>query len=422
MLSKLQQVGTAIKDGQGRIWQLQGVEGQPKPLPVVGNRWRLKPEDVDWIAGRNTPTPAFNSLRLWICWHDYEVSPGVFDESYLTEYVDPIVDAAERNGLYVVLCNFVSRMSPWFAPAYGAYGEAYGVPQFYANTYPQTDEGMTQFAYDFWDGVGQGGEAKTAMVEFWRRLASHYAGRGAVIAAYELFNEPLGYRGMWIARMEQYQKVFEYYENQLMSAIRSVDPHTMVIYDADHDYPDCEIRPTYSNVIYGTGIYKWRTHFDGHVYNRTEDYEKLRSIFVWHKQVANSFGTTYMCTEFGGGNYEDPGMAEYMEDLVKICKELRLGWLYHRYVYPGNDAMSIRYGDASPYAGNERPMVEDFRTYYQEPTPTPPIIPIIVGAGLGYAVGREPGAAIGALAGATLGSVSFKYRERLTRIGMLGRG
>jgi hypothetical protein len=57
-----------------------------------------------------------------------------------------------------------------------------------------------------------------------------------------------------------------------------------------------------------------------------------------------------------------------------------------------------------------------------KPTPTPPIIPIIVGAGLGYAVGREPGAAVGALAGAALGSVSFKYRERLTRIGMLGRG
>jgi parallel beta-helix repeat protein len=78
----------------------------------------------------------------------------------------------------------------------------------------------------------------------------------------------------------------------------------------------------------------------------------------------------------------------------------------------GTDIGALQYGEK----------ISDLLGVTPTPTPTPPIIPIIVGAGLGYAVGREPGAAVGALAGAALGSVSFKYRERLTRIGMLGRG
>jgi hypothetical protein len=107
---------------------------------------------------------------------------------------------------------------------------------------------------------------------------------------------------------------------------------------------------------------------------------------------------------------------QYYWDLYEILDRVGIwistGWR------AASGAYGLWYADMTPKESAE---VLKYESEFL-PTPTPPILPIIVGAGLGYAVGREPGAAIGALAGATLGSVSFKYRERLTRIGMLGRG
>lgn len=141
----------------------------------------------------------------------------------------------------------------------------------------------------------------------------------------------------------------------------------------------------------------------------------LGEFGIWRGPEVGYDGNTY--------DWSDQDRETYYKVVFNAAKDVGiknvcLHDFFSQLTYPWTEYERPNWGIVDIHTKDYYPLVADvIREAYGGPTPTPPIIPIMIGAGLGYAVGREPGAAIGALAGATLGSVSFKYRERLTKMG-----
>jgi len=253
-------------------------------------------------------------------------------------------------------------------------------------------------------------------VQDWRDLATRYKDNPNVIA-FELYNEP------WV--LEEWDPVYVTEYNDILKAnarctdaIRAIDSTRTVIWG---DPLLCNTIPYYdfsqSSIIEQYRSYAGNMWFDFHRYppilpNPIEPWTGVQVMFNSMDYVIAK-GFNVWLGEFGPHpSFSDVENREFVLRCINFCMSRSLSFSLWSYRNDHNCTPGL-YDDVLALSDYKPP--PPF-------TPIPPIIPIIVGAGLGYAVGRETGAAIGALAGAALGSVSFKYRERLTRIGMLGRG
>jgi hypothetical protein len=262
--------------------------------------------------------------------------------------------------------------------------------------------------------------------------------------AAEIMNEPRAIRESSYAGSMSDTDFFEAYRQFVMRCIdawRAIKPDLMIEVSS---CPFWDVTPIFnkpiprSNIFYGIHFYyadslppsdwpeyKWiEPYWNGRFAEAKIELENymLNDPEVGFARFLNAGLPVFM--EETGASLASPNALIFMQDFYDLCKKYNLGVIQHSFAPYPRDPHGLLIEDWS--ALNEMGLV--WQKNMAEgappptPTPTPPIISIIVGAGLGYAVGREPGAAVGALAGAALGSVSFKYRERLTRIGMLGRG
>ncbi len=114
-----------FKDEKGRYVYFNGVNvaGDNKvpvstnPLSYVGKPFKLKDANR-WFS--TLRSMGFNSIRLGVIWEAIEhEGKGIYDQDYL-EYIEKIVEAANKNHIYV-LVNFHENMfSRWFSVNYNS--------------------------------------------------------------------------------------------------------------------------------------------------------------------------------------------------------------------------------------------------------------------------------------------------------------
>jgi endoglycosylceramidase len=173
--------GTWVRDRESRVVLLRGLNYSGLEFGNLVGRPR-GPEEADFaqMAGFG-----INAIRLPIAWAYVEPAPNAYDDAYLADNVDPIVDWAARHGLWVVLDMHQYLWSPCTGgngvPAWTCEGRGY----------PATLDGAYRAQTDFWAGAlaPDGRRLVDHLLDVWERVARRYAGSETVVAL-DLFNEP----------------------------------------------------------------------------------------------------------------------------------------------------------------------------------------------------------------------------------------
>jgi endoglycosylceramidase len=248
--------GTRIIDGQGNVILLRGVDVDGYAYKYSWATGALQPTDFDRIASWG-----FNVIRLEIAWDYIEPSPGHYNDSYLQNTVDQNIEWAERAGVYIILDLHQNCWSSYFTTCNGAASD--GLPPWAVSAYTNTDSGRSQAMVSFWEGLGPNGTAVTesnpsmqdrlAMV--WRHTAERY-GNNAVIAGYDLFNEPLAYPELFLPHFPNFESVMlpQFYR-EVVDSIRTVDPSHICVWEGANsslNRPNTVYSPHYPGVVSGS--------------------------------------------------------------------------------------------------------------------------------------------------------------------------
>jgi len=164
-----------------------------------------QPEDFQRIAEWG-----FTHVRLPFSWRYMEPEPGVWDASYLTDRVAPVLDMIHDAGL-----RAVPDMHQWqWCSSFGGNG----APDWTCEgLYEENLWGLMQYAADFW--TGELHEHWAAAWELtWQELAGHPA-----VWAWDLFNEP------W-AGLNSFLPTFE---RDTLTAYYQTLYDTLRLYDAE---------------------------------------------------------------------------------------------------------------------------------------------------------------------------------------------
>lgn len=342
---------TFITDERGRALQLRGYNA----AKYVHDR--LTADDVAAIADQG-----FNFLRLVVQWQYFEPTQGDYDEAYF-DYVDSVLDAADREGVHVML----DMHQDVYGPTFGASGAPEWTtrtdglpfeadPANWFNNYFQPAV-MRAFTHLYDDA-----DLREAQQQLWVQVADRFEDHESLLG-YDLFNEPFGefYEGEdWVtasARIES-TKISDMYD-RLISAVRSVDddswiflePTVLVGYGVPtqlrtfDDPRDGDPRLGYAPHFYNTGVEEggdWPGD-DGFV----ENYEAAISAYP----TAN--GMPMIVGEWGVPNSRTPGNAALVAAQVAAMERFASGWsiwYYCRADGGGYCAMDAS-GGAAP--GNE---------------------------------------------------------------------
>jgi endoglycosylceramidase len=171
-----------IRDAGGRVVILRGANYSGLEFGnFIGN-----PRGPDAADFAQMASWGFNVIRLPIAWSFVEAVPNQFDDTYLVEQVDRVVEFAATHGIAVILEMHQFQWSPCFtngngAPAWICEGRSY----------PDDISGAYQAECDFFTGAlaPDGRPLMDHFVDLWRFVARHYAGDRRV-AGIDFFNEP----------------------------------------------------------------------------------------------------------------------------------------------------------------------------------------------------------------------------------------
>lgn len=225
--------GTWITDGDGRVLVLHGFNEVYKIPPYDPAAGGFDEDDAAFLAANG-----FNSIRLGVIWAGVEPEPGVIDYNYLAS-ISQTVQILAKYGIVSIIDFHQDDFSPVFR------GE--GAPEWATQTggLPNPDIGFglnyplnpaQNHAWDmFWsnakgpDGVG--------LLNHYARMTqavADYFKDDPNIAGYEIINEPWA-GSTWLSTIFgnsyfEAQQLTPFY-NQVSAAIRSVDPHTPMIYE-----------------------------------------------------------------------------------------------------------------------------------------------------------------------------------------------
>ncbi len=174
-----------VRDGSERVVLLRGANYSGLEFGnFIGN-----PHGPSESQFAQMASWGFDVIRLPIAWNYLEPTPNTFDDTYLRQEVDPVVEFADRHGMVVVLDMHQFEWSACFTNGNGA-------PAWLCSGRGYTDDtaGQLQAACDFFKGaVAQDGRPlMDHFVDTWRLVARHYAGDRR-IAGFDFFNEPTGY-------------------------------------------------------------------------------------------------------------------------------------------------------------------------------------------------------------------------------------
>jgi hypothetical protein len=303
-----------------------------------GERNRHTEEDYIKIASWG-----FNVVRLPIAWHYVEPQPGIYNFSYLKEYVDRDIEWARKHGIYIILDMHQWYWSPHFTLLSGERGK--GMPSWLVSAYPDSSDGETQAVTDFWLGKGPNGTAsdetnpsmQTRFIDMWKKVASIYAYESS-IAAFDIFNEP--YRGN-LSREEQAECLYAFYQ-KLIPEIRKVDMKHIIVYEhtASITSKQAELL-NYSNVMFSFHYGRLKENYDG---NRT----RLESLFLEYFDRIANWNIPIYVGEFNT-HIDWPNASQWVHDMVDVLNKYGLSWTWWSYYRSDYYAAALCY-----YNGTER--------------------------------------------------------------------
>jgi len=219
--------GKWFVDNEGNIVILRGVNFHGYEVGAFSEHTEADYERIrSW---------GFNVVRLPIAWSYIEPTPGFYNDSYFSEYVDKDISWARKYGLRIILDMHQWMWSPYFT--YAGKGTN-GMPTWLVNGYPNSEEGRKQAIADFWLGKGPNGTDATPTnpsmqdryIGVWRYVALRYKNESTIIA-FDLFNEPPDTDERGLTTLEVRDYLFSFYE-KLIDSIRAVDPNHIIIYQA----------------------------------------------------------------------------------------------------------------------------------------------------------------------------------------------
>lgn len=341
---------TFIADEQGRALQLRGFNAGKYPSD------RVTAEDVAAMADQG-----FDFLRLVVQWQYFEPEQGEYDDSYF-DYVDAVLDAADREGVHVM----IDMHQDVYGPTFGASG----APEWTTRTdgLPFVDDPDNWFNNYFQPAVMRAfthlyddADLRAAQQQLWVEVAGRFGDHESLLG-YDLFNEPFGefYEDEdWVtasARIES-TKISDMYD-RLIPAIRSVDDDSWIF-----------VEPT---VLVGYGVPTQLRSFDDprdgasrigyapHFYNTgvEEGGDWVGDDFVVNYEAAISAypaanGMPLIVGEWGVPNSRTPGNAALVAAQVASMERFATGWsmwYFCRSDHGGYCAMDAA-GGAAP--GNE---------------------------------------------------------------------
>lgn len=229
-LPPLGTTGTWVTNGDGQVVLLHGLNEVYKIAPYTPAASGFGDDDAAFLAANG-----FNVVRLGVIWSAIEPEPGVYDAAYL-DSIEQTVQTLAAHGIHTVLDMHQDNYSEAFqgegAPDWatqdgGLPNPSNGFPGNYFTNPAQWN------AWDmFWDNAsapdGRGLSDHFALT--WQQVAARFSGNTDVVG-YEIINEPWpGSQWLRAALGNDFfgrQQLTPLY-NQVIAAIRSVDPTTTV--------------------------------------------------------------------------------------------------------------------------------------------------------------------------------------------------
>jgi endoglycosylceramidase len=331
-----------IRDAQGRVVLLRGANYSGIEFGnFIGNTHG--PEESDFAQ---METWGFNVIRLPIAWSYMEPEPNVFDDRYLFEQVDPVVDWADRHGMVVVLEMHQFFWSPCIggngAPAWACEGRNYGTDIF----------GAIRAGCEFVQGLAapDGRTLQEHFLDVWRIIARHYRGDRR-IAGLNMLNEPQTVACPGGAANETFL-LYDLYRRwrtlvQAEGALQTFFAEPPVARNIGFPVITADFSP---DVVYAPHLYTQTggsadIKYDGNAATITADYEVAA-------REAREFGGPLFAGEFGGNtNLEGdfrPATEAFLRDSLDEQDRRLLGgavWAY----FPSDNTFSVVDAD-----GNEK--------------------------------------------------------------------
>ncbi|BBX69512.1 cellulase family glycosylhydrolase [Mycolicibacterium psychrotolerans] len=229
-LPPLGTTGTWVTNGTGQVVLLHGLNEVYKIAPYTPAASGFGDDDAAFLAANG-----FNVVRLGVIWSAIEPEPGVYDSAYL-DSIEQTVQTLAAHGIHTVIDMHQDNYSEAFqgegAPDWATQDGGLPNPSngFPGNYFTNPAE---WHAWDmFWanasapDGLGLSDHFALT----WQQVAARFSGNTDVIG-YEIINEPWpGSKWLRAALGNDFygrQQLTPLY-NQVIAAIRSVDPTTTV--------------------------------------------------------------------------------------------------------------------------------------------------------------------------------------------------
>ena len=341
-LNWLRTDGKWIVDSEGNITSWHGVNILDlRKRPSIG-------EDYGKMASWGVKI-----VRMPMEWHQIEPQPGTYDLSYL-EYVDNQITWAKKYGIRVILDMHHWYWSPHFTFFSNTSGKGYGMPVWMVNGYPDSPEGLGQAITDFWLGKAPNGteanETNLSMqdrfIELWKYIVDRYRNE-ALIMAYELLNEPLRSDIHYEGGLTVWQTASYLYPlyKRLISAIRSIDPKRIIIYEPVGGWhiPSAMFLSE-PNLIFSFHSYELNKEYDGNAtaleelfYNKFLTKPKSNPIRKWNMPLLlGEFGTQL---EFQNSDL-------WIKDMLTILRKYQLHWIYWAW-YKADKGYALLYSNGT---------------------------------------------------------------------------
>ncbi len=222
--------GRWIVDRQGRIVILRGVNYNG----IESMLFTAQPPELDDF--KKIKRWGFNVIRFPISWEFVEPQRDQYDEDYLRNWVEPVLNFAAQEGIGVILTMHQWNWSTCFVPPGGSVvtppGRGNGVPWWalpptiQANC-PYTGSNAAARMMSAERGFWLDSTLLEKYMEMWETLARRY-GEHPAILAYDLFNEPPP-DSMASAYFDQ--QVLEPFYQQLIPRLRAVSPTALIVYE-----------------------------------------------------------------------------------------------------------------------------------------------------------------------------------------------
>jgi Cellulase (glycosyl hydrolase family 5)/Glycoside hydrolase family 5 C-terminal domain len=280
-------------------------------------------------------------IRLPIAWNYLEPQPNQFDESYLNDEVDPVVDWADQHGILVVLEMHQFQWSPCFtngngAPAWTCEGRGY------------SDDllGVAAASCDFFTGATapDGRTLMDHLVDTWSLVAHHYAGDRR-IAGFDFFNEPPGLACSPLPPGTFERDALIPFYRRLRDAAQAQGADPILFFDPPL-FRNLGIgiyaEPMGPNVVYAPHLYTETfglpdLQYDGNAAAITADYDLAAT-------EAATLEGPLMCGEYGGNTAVDGGFldatAQFLRDSLAEQDRRLIGsavWAY----FPSDNTFSV---------------------------------------------------------------------------------